>query len=361
MTGPEAKDIVAVSIPFTVGVVVAALLPLRGESFLWPALAASVGMVAMYAALLKKGKGTVAIMCLYFLLGVICSCNGQICGNMHTDSGTVIANEAALGKLLALIERTWPDSPECSGLVKALLTGKKDALEAGTIEAFRKSGASHILALSGLHLGVIYSFLSKGLAVLGNSRIASAFRSLLIVALSAFYVKMTGASPSLVRAFIFICVNEAAGQSPGRKRSRMSAFSTALTVQLALDPGVVESLSFQLSYLAMLGILCLYPRLEQWYPASSRMDLMRKIWKSMALSISCQIFTAPAVWFRFGTFPKCFLLTNLLSLPLTEVLIMASVTTLTLEAMGICPEMMQGLCEMLARALLNCLRTIASL
>jgi competence protein ComEC len=129
----------------------------------------------------------------------------------------------------------------------------------------------------------------------------------------------------------------------------------ALLVQLVLDPSAIRSLGFQLSYLAMSGILLLYPILERWYPASAPWDPFRRIWKGAALSISCQVFTAPLVWLRFHTFPRHFLLTNLLALPLTTALVGCAVLTLGLSAAGICPELLikatDALCTLLQRTL----------
>ena len=80
-----------------------------------------------------------------------------------------------------------------------------------------------------------------------------------------------------------------------------------------------------------------------------------------ALSISCQIFTAPLVWFRFRTFPAYFLLTNLLAMPLTTLLMGSAVTTILLQGLGLCPGFLLQLTDALCSALVWILRIIASM
>ena len=104
-------------------------------------------------------------------------------------------------------------------------------------------------------------------------------------------------------------------------------------------------------YLAMAGIVLLYPVLEKWYPEGSRFNPLRKIWQMAALSISCQVFTGPLAWMKFGSFPRHFLLTNLMAIPLVTVLMWVAVFTLAFTGIGWCPEFMikitDGMCRLL--------------
>lgn len=355
----EAGDIVAVSIPFTAGVVVAAFLPLEGEAYLWPALCSSVPALLCLILSCRAGRRTLWIMSLFLMLGIMSFCSAAIAGRPRGFSPE-FASEALRG-LSSLIDETGFASESTGALLKALLTGDRSSLGYETVEIFRKSGASHILALSGLHLGIIYGILAKVLSVFGNTRPAKIAGSIFIVAVSAFYVVMTGASPSLIRAFLFICINEIFSFAPGRSRPPLTAFCAALLIQLSFNPTVVLSVGFQLSYLAMFGILAIYPHLRDLYPSGRRRGAMALLWKSMSLSVSCQLFTAPLVWVRFKTFPPFFLLTNLISLPLVELLMVCAVFCLCCESLTGCPEIMKILCDALAQALLYCLEVIASL
>ncbi|MBP5488028.1 MAG: ComEC/Rec2 family competence protein [Bacteroidales bacterium] len=200
---------------------------------------------------------------------------------------------------------------------------------------FRRSGASHLLALSGLHLGIIALFLRCLLTALGNSRPARIVRATVLVGFCLAYTVGCGASPSLLRALLFIILQQIAALSPGRRSSPADRLCIAATVQLAFDPMAIGSVAFQLSYMAMLGIVFIAPRLEAWYPStrlSARIDPVRWIWKAASLALSCQLTTAPLVWLRFGSLPRYFLLTNLLAMPLCELLLPLGIVTLALTS-----------------------------
>lgn len=241
-----------------------------------------------------------------------------------------------------------------AALLCALLTGERGGLGGGVKDAFRASGASHILALSGLHLGIISTAVRKLLGLFGRSRIAFAVRAAVTVALAGFYTVVCGAGPSLVRAFIYIVLSEIRRLSPGRRGGGVQSLCTALTLQLALSPGSIGTVSFQLSYLAMAGIAIVYPRLESWFPGKA---LTGRIWRSAAMSLACQLFTAPLVWFRFHTFPVHFLLTNLIALPLSEATIILGI----LSALFPSSALLVSLTERLATLLLTSLQTIAGM
>lgn len=250
--------------------------------------------------------------------------------------------------------------PECNALAKALLSGDKSSVTTEIKEAFRASGASHILALSGMHLGVIYAILLKATAFAGNSPGAKKIRSVIIVVISGGYTLVTGASASLVRAMLFITINEAA-RIAGRQPSPMNTFFASALIQLTVEPGSIRSAGFQLSYLAVAGIHLLYPSMRQWYPGNGKGDILKKIWNSAALSIACQIFTGPAAWIIFGTFPKYFLITNLLAVPLSTFLMVLSAAATILYPAGLCPELLLRACSKSAEMLSLTLDLIAGL
>ena len=245
-------------------------------------------------------------------------------------------------------------------MLKALLTGDRSGLSQDTVRVFRESGGAHLLALSGLHIGILYLLLSRLLWPLGNSPRARRVRYALIVLAAGLFTLMTGASPSIVRAFLFIFLNETA-RIACRPRDPLRTLSTALLIQLVLTPSAISSTGFQLSYLAMAGIFLLFPILEGWYPKSARFDPVRKIWEAAALSISCQVFTGPLAWFRFHTFPTYFLLTNLFALPLTTLLMGSAVTTLMLRGVHLCPGFLIRATDWLCQALVWILQVISSM
>ena len=250
---------------------------------------------------------------------------------------------------------------ENNALLKALLTGDRSGLSAQTVGAFRDSGASHILALSGLHLGIIYAIVTKAFCVLGNSPTARKIRSLLTIAACGGYCLMVGAAPSISRAFLFIFLRETAKLS-GRSASLRDILWGSFIIQVCLDATAVRSLSFQLSYLAIGGIAYIYPVLSSLWPSDSpKHSPLRWVWNSVCLSVSCQLTTGPLAFLRFGTVPKYFIMTNLLSLPLTGILIPAALLTTLLDAAGLCPQFLLQATSALSSLLRQVLEIIASM
>ena len=394
----EARDIVGISVPFAAGVAMGgvALYPLLSGGL--PFITSSILLVLICITTLlvrfgklsdRSGKRLVSLSNqprlgrltrlgrlsgrriffagIFIVTGIFCSLNYHIASGIPEYGSGIVSTAAAkaVGHLRATIDAIPYPSETTGPLVKALLTGDKSDLTKEITGIFRDSGASHILALSGLHLGVLYLLLTRLTSPLGNSPKARKSRCSLIIVAALFYSIMTGATPSIIRAFLFITINETA-RLLGRKREPVRVLLAALTVQLALKPDVISSVGFQLSYMAMAGIFLLYPTLERIYPAPSgsrlsRFNPFRKIWNAAMLAISCQIFTGPIAWHYFHTFPKYFILTNLVALPLTSAIMTLSVATIALSFFGICPEPLVILNDHAMQALVFCLEIISGL
>lgn len=357
---------------------------------------------------------------LFFCLGVFCYLTWSLLPGDAVPGAVGRLAARALDGLRRIIGEVPFAHDSSHSLLTALLTGDRSGLTAEQTAAFRDSGASHILALSGLHIGIIYLIINKLLSTLGNSPLMRRIRSTAVIILSAFYTIATGAGPSIVRAFLFILLNEVCSMFPERRSTPVRTLLVALTLQLAFHPSSITSLGFQLSYLAMTGILVLHPRLVAWYPSASpppahsgagsdaaaspplkrsgvgsdtaghnradrykensgrtnrgrtgqgradrdiigRIQPMRAVWKSASLAISCQIFTAPLVWLRFHTFPRYFIITNLLALPLTTAVMAGGVAAVALQGLGGCPPLLASLTDRLIQTLLFILSVISSL
>lgn len=381
----EARDIAGISVPFATGV--------AAGMFLYPSLSGDLHFISdsillilvcitiitvrsgkfadrdgkRPASLPNRSGRRIAFAGIFLTTGIFCSLNYSMASGIPEYGSGLIGPTAAkaVGHLRAVIDGIPYPSQTTAPLVKALLTGDKSDLDKEVIEVFRDSGAAHILALSGLHLGVLYLILARLTMPMGNSPLARRLRYSLIIGAALFYSIMTGAAPSIIRAFLFITINETA-RLLGRKREPVRVLLAALTIQLALKPDVIASVGFQLSYMAMAGIFLLFPSLERIYPAPSgsglsKINPFRKIWSAAMLSISCQVFTGPVAWYYFRTFPKYFILTNLLALPLTSAIMTLSVATIALSAAGLCPETLVLLNDKAAQALIFCLKIISGL
>ncbi len=352
------RDIVAISVPYSAGVALTALLPAAGTAaYLGAALSLAVCTLCTLFFCRSRARSGLILLA-FFAAGLF---GGYSCPLVQAaGGGGWNPGKGALEALLDTIDGIGFSGTQTGALAKALLTGQRAELSSGTVAAFRAAGAAHILALSGLHLGVIYGILHKSLAVAGRSRAAELGGSVLILAVSGFYVLMTGSSASVVRAYLFICINELSRLFPGRRRRPLAVFAAALMVQLCANPLIIRSVGFQLSYLAMLGIYLLFPKMDSWFPGG-RMNPLRRIWSASALTISCQLFTAPAVWWHFRSFPVYFLITNLVALPLTEFFIICAVASTATAAAGCCPSPLIYLTDLCGNALIDFLGAVASI
>ena len=371
------REIAGIALPFTIGAVitVCTVKSFCAGGFVVHELAFAACFVSLCGLLLRKrmslGDGAVRSL----LILSLCSC-GALSGAVSAyhipfaDCSSV--EEYAIGfgiRMQNIIDSIPFSSARTNALLKALLTGERSTLSPELTEAFRDSGASHILALSGLHLGIIYGIFSKVLFFMGNSVAGRRMRSAVIVILCGFYTLATGAGPSIVRAFIFILLGEAARMT-GRLHSLRQLLMASLLIQVIIDPLSVRSVSFQLSYAAMAGIAFIYPWLRDFWPSGEAGDdsygralvrAMRWVWNSAALSISCQLATGPLAYLYFGTLPQHFLLTNLISLPLTGFIIPCALASLVLSGLGWCPTFVVSVTEWLTSLLTLSLEIIASM
>ena len=205
----EAKGIETLSVSFTAGVILGAML--SGSTFLLPCTL--LILIALPCFLQEKlvrlpGAQSLGILVLTFLLlGLFCAWNALQPGvGLHLRVQDWA--DGAVGKLRALIDALPFRDVGTPALLKALLTGDRSGLSRETVAAFRASGASHVLALSGLHIGIIYLIFDRLTRVLGRSPAARHIRFWLIVLGAGFFTLMTGAGASIVRAFLFITINE---------------------------------------------------------------------------------------------------------------------------------------------------------
>jgi competence protein ComEC len=245
-----------------------------------------------------------------------------------------------------------------NGIIKALLTGERSGLTTEVTKAFRDSGASHILALSGLHLGIIYAIICKMLSITGNGKKMREVRSALIIVTCGLYTLATGAGASITRAYIFIVIKEIA-EMTCRHASLKILLAAAAMLHLAFDPTAAADIGFQLSYAAIFGIAYIFPHLRNIW--TNEWKGLRWIWESAALSISCQLTTGPLAYCYFGTFPQYFLLTNLIAIPLAGIIIPAALLTTVLSAAGCCPDIVITITEWLTQTMYEALRIIASM
>jgi len=204
------------------------------------------------------------------------------------------------------------------GVAEALLLGYKYDIDTDINKIFARTGTLHVLAVSGMHVGLIFGVLNWILSFFFRKSERSFLQFGLILLVIWSYAFLCGLGPSIVRASIMISFVSMARISK-RKTNTLNLLAASAFFLWLIDPLSIFDPGFQLSYGAVLGIILVYPLIR---PYTQRSNIVLKYClELMALSIASQTFTWPISLFYFGQFPNLFLLANLLIIPLTTVLI----------------------------------------
>jgi competence protein ComEC len=199
-----------------------------------------------------------------------------------------------------------------AGLARGFVLGEDERIDAGTVEDFRRSGLSHLLAVSGQNVALLALLAMPLLAALGMPLRA---RLVWILVAIAVYVPLAGAGPSILRAGVMGALSLLATLA-GRRASRLYGLAVAAVVTLAIDPHIGSDVGWQLSFAAVLGILALAPPLR----AAVASRIGSRGWRGpfaegVAMTVAATLSTAPLIAFHFGEFSSTTLVANLLALP----------------------------------------------
>lgn len=203
-------------------------------------------------------------------------------------------------------------SVSSQGMLKALLFADRDALDEGIIKNYTQAGVIHLLALSGLHIGLFAGFLMFFLRPLKKIRAGGVLRAIIISCFLWSFAFFVGFTPSVTRAvtmFSFMLI----GHSLHYGKHTFHYTVLSFFVLLLCPPPFLKSIGFQLSYLAVFGILVIHPLFQQyWNPKS---PIVKKYWEWTTVCLSAQLAVSPISIYYFHQFPSLFLVSNLLIVP----------------------------------------------
>ena len=213
-------------------------------------------------------------------------------------------------------------SESAYAVVAAMTMGDRSRLTHELRQSYAASGASHVLALSGLHLGVIYGLLSL---VFVHRRMRVMGQVLAMVAIWA-YAALVGMPPSVLRSATMLTIFSFVVLT-GRRQVSLNTLAFACVVQLAASPLNLWDVGFQMSFLAVLGIVMLNLRLRDVATPTwlSRWRVIRWMWSLVKVSLAAQLAVAPLSMYYFGTFPCYFLITNFIAIPLATIIVYTSI------------------------------------
>lgn len=254
----------------------------------------------------------------------------------YLRAGSVVFLEQDPPNLLldyAMTARTWAQQvinkyvhgKRERAVVEALALGITDELDNDMTQAYAASGAMHVLAVSGLHIGIIYWIILLIFRPLKGSKQGRWMLAVISVLLLWFYVFITGMSPSVLRAAVMFTL-VALAEPIQRRTNIYNTLAIAAFCLLMYDPYLIMAVSFQLSFMAVIGIVYFYPRLYSlWEPAS---QFTTMIWKLTCVSLAAQIATFSLGLLYFHQFPVYFLVSNLFVIPLSFLVLVLGILML---------------------------------
>lgn len=208
------------------------------------------------------------------------------------------------------------------GLAEALLIGYKDDLDKTLVQSYSNTGVVHIIAISGMHLALIYWLINLLMKPIGKRKKWRWIKPVIAIAVLWLFSLLSGASPSVLRAavmFTFIVLAE--GFS--KKSSIYNTLAASAFCLLCYDPYWLWDVGFQLSYAAVLSIVIfMRPIYNLIYCKNKLLDI---IWKLNAVTLAAQILTTPLSIYHFHQFPAYFLLTNFVAVPLSSAIVLGEI------------------------------------
>ncbi len=223
---------------------------------------------------------------------------------------------------LHILQKFIPGNKNVVGIAEALLIGYKEDLDKDLVQAYSNAGVVHIIAISGLHLGLIYIMLVWMFDKLPFIKKQPLLKVILILGCLWLFSLLTGASASVLRsAVMFTCI--IIGKNFFKQSAVYNSLAASAFILLCYNPYFLWDVGFQLSYLAIIGIVALQkPIVNLIY---FKWIWLNKVWDMLAVTIAAQVMTFPVCIYYFHQFPNLFFITNLIAVPLSTIILFAEI------------------------------------
>ena len=225
--------------------------------------------------------------------------------------------------ILTALQKNISSGKDELGIAEALLIGYTNDLDKDLVQAYSNTGVVHIIAISGMHLGLIYAMLVWLFARMPLIKKSKAIQAILILTCLWLFSLLTGGSASVIRSAVMFSFITAGKMLLKREASIYSSLAASAFVMLCYNPYYLWDVGFQLSYLAVVGIVVFQkPIYNCLYVKNKYLDM---VWKAAALTTAAQILTFPVCIYYFHQFPLLFLITNLIAVPLSTAILYAEI------------------------------------
>ncbi|MBC8033490.1 MAG: ComEC/Rec2 family competence protein [Chitinophagaceae bacterium] len=236
-------------------------------------------------------------------------------------------------KTLAVL-RTYIEGKKEAGLAEALLIGYKNDLDKELVRSYSNTGVVHIIAISGLHVGLIYYVLLVLLKPFSLLRYFNWLRPLVLLSGLWSFSLLAGSSPSVLRSALMFSVI-VLGNSINRRSSIYNSLAVSAFLLLCFHPLWLFDAGFQLSYMAVLSLVIFMKPIYNL--VCVRNKLLDIIWKLAAVTLSAQVLTIPLCLYYFQQFPNWFLVSNMVAVPLSTLILMGMLVLCVVSFFPILP------------------------
>lgn len=221
--------------------------------------------------------------------------------------------EKVRDRLVAMLAEALPNKEERS-VVSALTLGYRTEIDQETLDYFASTGAMHVLSVSGLHVALIFMILGFLLSFLKRGKIGPIIFSAVMISFLWIYAFISGFSPPVQRStvmFTFVII----GNGIRRPVNIYNSLTASALFLILLSPNVLFDVGFQLSYLAIFGIVLIQPALNNIFELTN--PILKWTWSLFTVSLAAQLMTFPLGFFYFNQFPNLFWLSNFVVVPIT--------------------------------------------
>jgi competence protein ComEC len=250
----------------------------------------------------------------------------------HNAGNPIIAYSLRLRQ--RLVDKLKLNMHDTSAIAVAstLILGYKADLSNEVLQAYSKTGTIHILSVSGGHVAIIYLLLNLIFGFLGRYKYGKIFKALLIITLIWYYSMLTGFSPAVCRATVMISLI-IIGRAYSRYINTLNILAISAFFLLLYNPLFITDVGFQLSYLAVAGLIIFQPLVYKWLTFKNKWA--DKLWAACSVSIAAQVITFPLSAFYFHQFPVYFLVSNLFIIIPAEIILCVGMVYLVLPQMPV--------------------------
>lgn len=224
-------------------------------------------------------------------------------------------------KIISIL-RLYINGERERGLAEALLIGFREDLDRDLVQSYSHTGVVHIIAISGLHLALIYAMLQWALRWMPDKNYGHWLKPILLISSLWIFSFLCGSSPSVLRSammFSFLIL----GKMGSKSSSVYNSLALSAFFLLCIEPAWLWDPGFQLSFGAVLSIVIYMKPIYQAIHFHNR--ILDMIWKSISVTLAAQILTTPITIFFFHQYPVYFLPTNLVAVPFSSALLILEI------------------------------------